>query len=62
MAILICPFMMAVAGLKIVEPYDYPAGDTRNDPAFRLLFYGRAIVVLGIVTAWSLWSLLRRRS
>jgi len=36
MAILICPFMMAVAGLKIVEPYDYPAGDTRNDPAFRL--------------------------
>jgi hypothetical protein len=40
MALFICPFVVLVAVLKLVEPVDYPVGDVRNSIVLRLIVYG----------------------
>ena len=62
MALIICPFGILIAVLKILEPMDYPAGDIRNSIEWRLVFYGAIIIVaaLGIVAS-ARWLLADRR-
>ena len=62
MALIICPFGILIAVLKILEPMDYPAGDIRNSIEWRLVFYGAIIVVaaLGIVAS-ARWLLADRQ-
>ena len=62
MALIICPFIILIAVLKILQPMDYPVGDARNSIVFRLVFYGLfiAFAVLGIVAS-ARWLLADRR-
>jgi hypothetical protein len=62
MALIICPFIILIAVLKILEPMDYPVGDARNSIVFRLVFYGAfiAFAVLGIIAS-ARWLLADRR-
>jgi hypothetical protein len=62
MALLICPFMVVIAVLKLVEPMDYPIGDVRNSITFRLIFYGLFIgfAVVGFVASVR-WLIADRR-
>jgi hypothetical protein len=63
MGLIIGPFVAIVAALKIIEPMTYPAGDIRNEMAFRLIFYGAFIAVGTIGFLLSLrWLLNDRRS
>jgi hypothetical protein len=62
MGLLIAPFGIVVAILKILEPMDYPAGDIRNSIEFRLIFYGLWIAFdLILVVAASRWLGANRR-
>lgn len=45
MAVVVLPFVAAIALFKIVEPAQYAAGDIRNSIEFRLIVYGAAIVL-----------------
>jgi hypothetical protein len=62
MALIICPFIIFIAVLKILDPLDYPVGDVRNSIVFRLVVYGAfiAFAVLGIVAS-ARWLLADRR-
>ncbi len=62
MALIICPIIVFVAVLKILEPMDYPVGDARNSIVFRLVFYGLFIgfAVLGMIAS-ARWLLADRR-
>jgi hypothetical protein len=62
MALLICPFIVLVAVLKLVEPMDYPVGDVRNSIAFRLVVYGFFIglAVVGFIASVR-WLIADRR-
>ena len=62
MALMICPFIIVVAMLKILEPTDYPVGDVRNSIGFRFVRYGLFIAfnVLGIIVSVR-WLLADRR-
>ena len=44
--LVIAPLAIAVAVVKILEPATHPAGDVRDDPAFRLMAYGLMIVFM----------------
>ena len=46
--LLLGPFGILVAVLKILEPMGYPPGDIRNSIEFRLAFYG---LVIGLFLA-----------
>jgi cobalamin biosynthesis protein CobD/CbiB len=48
MAVIICPCLAIGAVIQILEPTIYPAGDFRNEMAFRLVFYG-AFIALGTI-------------
>jgi hypothetical protein len=58
MAVILCPFLAIGAVMKIFEPTNYPAGDLRNEMAFRLVFYGAFITFFTIGFALSLRWLL----
>jgi hypothetical protein len=62
MALIICPVIVLVAVLKILEPMDYSVGDVRNSIEFRLVVYGLfiAFAVLGIIAS-ARWLLADRR-
>jgi hypothetical protein len=61
-ALILCPFGIVIAILKILEPTYYPAGDIRNDMLFRLVFYGGAIAFLAVTIAVSVrWLIMDRR-
>ena len=62
MALIICPIVVLVAVLKILEPVDYAVGDVRNSIEFRLVVYGLFITfaVLGIIASVR-WLLADRR-
>ncbi len=62
MALIVCPFIVILALLKIAEPMGYPVGDLRNSIEFRLVFYGLFIVfALGAIIASARWLLSDRR-
>ena len=61
-AVVICPFGIALAALKILEPAAYPAGDVRNEVLFRIALYGGLILVLGLAMFFAVrWLLADRR-
>ena len=61
-ALILCPFGIVIAILKILEPMYSPAGDIRNDTLFRLAFYGGAIAFFAVVFAVSVrWLIMDRR-
>ena len=63
MALILCPFVLAVSILKIIEPMDYPVGDLRNEIIFRLVFYGFFVAVTTVGFVASLrWLLNDRRA
>lgn len=62
MALIICPFIVILALVKIAEPMHYPVGDLRNSIEFRLVFYGVFIVfALAAMIASARWLLADRR-
>jgi hypothetical protein len=62
MAMIICPFVIVTAVLKILEPMDYPVGDVRTSIEFRLVFYGAFILVAVVaIIASARWLLADRR-
>ena len=62
MALIICPFIVILALVKIAEPMDYPVGDLRNSIEFRLAFYGLFVVfALAAIIASARWLLSDRR-
>jgi hypothetical protein len=62
MFLIVGPAIVILAVLKILEPMDYPAGDFRNDIAFRLIFYGFFITFAVVGTVASVrWLLADRR-
>ena len=61
MALIICPFIVILAVVKIAEPMDYPVGDLRDSIEFRLVFYGLFIVfALAGLVASARWLLADR--
>jgi hypothetical protein len=48
MGLIICPLVILIAVLKILEPMDYPVGDVRNSIEWRLVFYGAFIAVAAL--------------
>lgn len=62
MALILCPFVILIAVLRILGPMDYPVGDARNSIEWRLVVYGAFIVfaALGIVAS-ARWLLADRR-
>jgi hypothetical protein len=59
--LLIGPFVLVVAVLKLTEARNYPAGDIRNDPLFWAAFSG-FLVAISMITIISSLRLLRRGS
>jgi hypothetical protein len=60
-ALILIPFLIAILVLKITEPTDYPAGDVRNDMAFRIGLYGLGIALLILILVVSIRGLLADR-
>jgi hypothetical protein len=62
MLLIICPLIVVVAILKIVEPMGYTTGDIRNSIPFRFAFYGLFIAAAVVAFVVSVrWLMIDRR-
>lgn len=59
MSLVIGPFILLLAALKIMEPHDYPAGDVRNEPLFWILTGLLAVGLVAVLVIGSIRLLTR---
>lgn len=59
MAVVVGPFVLIVAVIKVFQQHDYPSGDVRNEPIFWIVVGIGAVMLVGLLVFGSLRELRR---
>ena len=59
MSVVVGPFVLIVAAIKVFEEHDYPSGDVRSEPTFWIVVGIGAIILVGLLVFGSLRELRR---
>lgn len=60
--LIIAPLILLMAGVKVFEQHNYPAGDLRNEPGFWAAFGVAALIFVGVAMVGSIREIRRTGS